>query len=620
MIVTPVQALPVGVQPADYPNALDRHVGRNARPNALHDQGSWCGYALPAEDDLRPGFVGPISTADGIEDLTLRVGLVPLVSERSSVALPVSRIHSWSLPGQLRQEVSGPGYRLESTLAFASADIAVVVTRVWRESGARLGLLEPSHAEFETHPVDGASGYLYLLSRPEVTTAGNLDTVRTTVECRYTRADGTPDRAIPAGSRDADAVEAATQRWHLRLRRLQGLLAPQWRTREGMQLATKLVETLYGNWRAPRGALQFDGLLPSSSSPDYDGFWAWDSWKHAAALAALDPPLAKAQVQAMFARQREDGMVPDVIYADSQADNWRNSKPPLAAWAVAAILAADSDRDFLAAIYPRLLAYHRWWWQARDHDRDGLAEYGSTDGSLIAARWESGMDNAERFARTTMRDNGAGQWSMDQASPDLNAYLVVDAMLLARFATQLGNKADARLLQSEASALARRVRNHLFDAASGLFADRRMDGAGFIGHPGPETWLPLWAGIATPSQARSVARHLADPGSFNTLVPFPSLSRADPAFDAERGYWRGPVWIDQAYFAVEGLERTGHRELARSTRDRLLRHAAGLGRDDPVYENYDPLSGRGLNAANFSWSAAHFLLLMQSTSPKRLWP
>ena len=30
----------------------------------------------------------------------------------------------------------------------------------------------------------------------------------------------------------------------------------------------------------------------------------------------------------------------------------------------------------------------------------------------------------------------------------------------------------------------------------------------------------------------------------------------------------------------------------------------------PIYENYNPLTGEGLNAQGFSWSAAHILMLL----------
>ena len=51
----------------------------------------------------------------------------------------------------------------------------------------------------------------------------------------------------------------------------------------------------------------------------------------------------------------------------------------------------------MAELYPQIVKYHEWWYKNRDHDGNGLCEYGSTDGTEIAARWESGMDNAVRF-------------------------------------------------------------------------------------------------------------------------------------------------------------------------------------------------------------------------------
>jgi putative isomerase len=43
----------------------------------------------------------------------------------------------------------------------------------------------------------------------------------------------------------------------------------------------------------------------------------------------------------------------------------------------------------------------------------------------------------------------------------------------------------------------------------------------------------------------------------------------------------------------------------------LFKHAEGLlNSPGPIYENYHPLTGKGLNAKNFSWSAAHFLMIM----------
>lgn len=109
------------------------------------------------------------------------------------------------------------------------------------------------------------------------------------------------------------------------------------------------------------------------------------------------------------------GMIIDCIYTDPTENNARNSKPPLVCWAVNKIWEASADKAFLAEMYPQLLAYYKWWYDKRDHDRNGMCEYGATDGTLEAAAWESGMDNAIRFDDTKMLSNGSDDaWSMDR--------------------------------------------------------------------------------------------------------------------------------------------------------------------------------------------------------------
>lgn len=408
----------------------------------------------------------------------------------------------------------------------------------------------------------------------------------------------------------AALFEANAQRWTGYLRSAfdqgSGLL----RELRYRRAAVKAIETLIANWRSPSGDLRHDGLFPSYSNPDFNGFWAWDSWKHAAALARFAPQLARNQIRAMFDYQNEAGMVADAIYRDSKENNWRDTKPPLAAWAVWEVYAATGDRDFIAEMFPKLLRYHRWWYAERDHDRDGLAEYGSTDGTRIAAAWESGMDNAVRFDAAQMLRNGERAWSLNQESVDLNSFLYLEKLRLADMARAIGDDALARSLAGEAAVLRQQVRTRMFDPSTGYFYDIGISGEEPVRVQGPEGWAPLWTGLATLRQARAAARIMLDERKFATYVPFPTLAADHAAFSPRDGYWRGPVWIDQAYFAVEGLERYGMRREADRLRRRLLDHAAGLVGDAPIFENYDPLTGAGVQSPNFSWSAAHILLLL----------
>ncbi len=376
------------------------------------------------------------------------------------------------------------------------------------------------------------------------------------------------------------------------------------------RVAVKAVETLISNWRSPRGHLYHDGLFPSYAYRGFYGIWSWDSWKHARALALFAPDLARDQLRVMLDHQAPDGMIPDVIYVDSTENNWRDTKPPLAAWAAHGIFRATADTSFVAEVYPALLAYHRWWYRERDHDGNGLCEYGSTDGSLIAAAWESGMDNAVRFDGARMVRNGPDSWSMDQESVDLNAYLFAEKGYLADLAEAVGEEADAANLRGDADRLRDLIRSTHFDEETGYFYDVDLESKAFVRVPGPEGWIPLWAGVASRDQADQVEQIMTDSVTFAARVPFPTLAMNQPEFDPTEGYWRGPVWLDQAYFAVRGLERYGYQGKARELQGRLLTSPRGLPGDGPIYENYHPRTGEGLNAPHFSWSAAHLLLLL----------
>jgi putative isomerase len=61
---------------------------------------------------------------------------------------------------------------------------------------------------------------------------------------------------------------------------------------------------------------------------------------------------------------------------------------------------------------------------------------------------------------------------------------------------------------------------------------------------------------------------------------------------------------------MEGLSRYGFADDAGYMARKLLQAAEGLAGDAPIRENYNPETGAGLNAANFSWSAACFYLLV----------
>ncbi len=375
----------------------------------------------------------------------------------------------------------------------------------------------------------------------------------------------------------------------------------------------KTVFTLQNNWRIAAGELKVEGLFPSYHYKWFHGFWAWDSWKHAVGLAKFNVELAKNQMRTMFDYQSENGFIVDCIFRDTTVEkhNYRDTKPPLAAWAVSKIIAEDSDVAFIKEMYPKLKLYHSWWYKDRDYDQDGLCEYGSTDGSLVAAKWESGMDNAVRFDDSKMLKTSNTAYSLDQESVDLNAYLYAEKLFLSGLAEKIGLLADSKQYKSEAALLKEKIQTQFYDEVDGWFYDTSLDGKTKIKVKGCEGWLPLWANVATQDQAEKVKNVMMNPATFFTKVPFQTLAANHPKFNPLEGYWRGPNWLDQSYFGIVGLHNYGFDTEATKATVQLLKGAEGLLEIGPsIRENYHPISGKGLNAQNFSWSAAHVLMLL----------
>ncbi len=378
-------------------------------------------------------------------------------------------------------------------------------------------------------------------------------------------------------------------------------------------LVVKLVLTLQNNTRIAAEGLKHGGLFPSYNYEWFHGFWAWDSWKHAVAVANYDAELAKNQMRALFDYQDPNGFIPDCVYRNNllEENNYRNTKAPLAAWAVWKIYEKTKDDNFIKEFYPKLTLYHNWWYKERDHDQDGLCEFGSTDGTVIAAKWESGMDNAVRFDDSKILKNGEKAYSLDQESVDLNSFLFAEKNYLSKMASVLKLNDEAKKWKNESDALKLKIQKQFWDQETGWFYDTTIDGKTLIKAMGCEGYCPIWVEVATNEQAKSAKNNMTDPASLNTFVPLPTLAANHPKFKPDNGYWRGPIWLDQSYFGINGLEKYGYTKEANELAYKLMHNAEGvMDKGTSIRENYQPVNGKGLEAYNFSWSASHYLMLL----------
>lgn len=195
-------------------------------------------------------------------------------------------------------------------------------------------------------------------------------------------------------ARPSSYMLASQQRWESYLKK--GLNNPD-ATPEQTRVAVKAIETLNGNWRSPGGAVNYNTVTPSVTGRWFSGnqTWPWDTWKQAFAMAHFNPDIAKENIRAVFSwqvkpgdpvRPQDAGFIPDLIAWNLSPErggdggNWneRNTKPSLAAWSVMEVYNVTKDKSWLEEMYPKLVAYHDWWLRNRDHNGNGVPEYGAT--------------------------------------------------------------------------------------------------------------------------------------------------------------------------------------------------------------------------------------------------
>ncbi|WP_455666692.1 MGH1-like glycoside hydrolase domain-containing protein [Phocaeicola sp.] len=580
------------------------------------DAGSWMGFTLPQKDKWVNGFCGPFSLDMNRRQWMAQSAVTVSFSDSSNaVFTPDSTCY---FPGELYLSTNSAEGQIIQRLNFLDASTALLrihtdagkdLSFTASEWGKDISVQTDQNTVIARHP----SGEIVALTfTPDVTVEsipGNYTAKTNSSEHDTYVAISfyTGEKELSAGlqktqlalSHPHEGLQANKERWEGYLTKiLRKDMKPEYD-----RIAVKAVVTLISNWRTRRGGLLHEGIVPSHAVGYFVGFWAWDSWRFSAALAKFAPELAKDNIRAMFDYQQPDGMIIDCIYTDPAENNARDSKPPLVSWAVDEIFTHTGDTAFISEMYPQLLAYYKWWYQKRDHNKNGMCEYGSTDGTLEAAAWESGMDNAIRFDDTKMLKNeGADDaWSMDQESVDLNAYLALECKLLKKFAGILGVTFDGPDNGAQ-------VADYFFDKEKGFFFDRRLKDGSFIQEPGCEAYTPMWTEVATADQVKAMMPLLTDTAKFSTYIPFPTVAADNPKYNP-RGYWRGPIWLDQTYFAIRGLRNYGYNKMADEYTMQVFDRLQGLKEGAPIHENYGTHTGELLKAPHFSWSSSHLLML-----------
>lgn len=330
-------------------------------------------------------------------------------------------------------------------------------------------------------------------------------------------------------------------------------------------------------------------LAMSPSKLHYVGCWLWDAYFHAIAYRHHSPAIAKEQLRTMMDHQLADGMLPDVIHdggiitESTDYVEGKVTKPPLLAWTAWKIYETDGDIGFLDEIYAPAVDSQAWWLNECDRDGNGLYEY--------MHPYSSGLDDNPLF------DGG-----VPLESPDLNAYLILQADTLAQISELLG-KSDASMWREQAEAITNRLIEQRWNPGLGLFNAVRHNEV--VPVKTPFQLLPLLVGRLPQAIRNRMVQTLKDPQQFWGDYGIPTVAFDDPHFDANQ-MWRGPIWLNVHYLLIEGLKRSGFPDVAQEIRQKSLQLINESGR---IAEYYNPHTGQNPPKAvdMFGWSAALYI-------------
>lgn len=404
--------------------------------------------------------------------------------------------------------------------------------------------------------------------------------------------------------------------------------------------------------------------VPTSRLYPYQ--WNWDSGFTALGIWHFNKWRAWLEIMALLDAQWQDGMVPHIVFRHNDPDYfpgpnvWStetepptsgHSQPPVLASIIWQLVQQGTEYDARKAreLFPKLMAYHRWFCAARDPQQTGVIGiiHPWESGRDNCPDWDIGMnnivvpDNLERYTRrdTTHIDSeqrptqeqydrfitivkfgrecGWDQKQIHANGPFLMADPGVQFIFLraSRDLLAMARHLGMDMAIDEIEAWVARVESGsdwLWNDAVDGYCARDIRTGTFSDAITNASALCFYAGVGTQEQNQLMEAHcrrILNASSYG----MPSWDPEHPAFESQR-YWRGPVWAIMNHMIIIGLEDAGHHDLAERVRNDTIR----LINEKGMAEYFDPKDGTGLGGMDFSWTAAIYLDLNRDAVSAKL--
>ncbi len=393
--------------------------------------------------------------------------------------------------------------------------------------------------------------------------------------------------------------------------------------------------------------------VPTSRLYPYQ--WNWDSGFTALGIWHFNKWRAWLEITALLDAQWEDGMIPHIVFRQNDPDYfpgpmiWQtnteppssgHSQPPVLASVILKLVEIGSGYDLRKAreVFPRLMAYHRWYASARDPRGTGvigiihpwesgrdncpdwdigmesievpadLMRYKRRDTAHVDSNQRPTQDQYDRFITIIQygRQVGWNHHDIHSNGPFLMADPGVQFIFLRanRDLLELARRLELTDAYDEIQEWIQRVEdgcNWLWKDDIGGYCARDIRSGRFSDAITNASMLCFYGDVGSDEQRASMAAHCRR--ILNACrYGMPSWDPEHSDFESRR-YWRGPVWAIMNHMITIGLADAGEDELA----NRIQSDTRQLVEMNGMAEYFDPMDGTGLGGMDFSWTAAIYL-------------
>ncbi len=431
------------------------------------------------------------------------------------------------------------------------------------------------------------------------------------------------------------------------------------------EIIEKCQQTLEGNWR--------DGFTVPSKKL-YPFQWNWDSGIVAVGMSHHNLDYSIKEIETLFSGQWENGMVPHILFHSEKEstyfpnfDFWNSNvnpgapkfpkssgitQPAVHGFVLERLLESHPGNStliqFAKSIFPKIYKYHRYLYEHRDPEKEGLI--------FMYHPWESGRDNSPLWDKSLQRIKVSpgdlpayqrrdteiadpserpttfeydryvfllemGKRNMYEGSGIfdespfkiqdtlMNAILIKSNQSLINVGDTLGfDTTEIKEWQSQSAKAFGKLWNNEISA----FAPYDLIDNQHIPHKEIGGLVSLLAGMASKEQASIMNDYLQSLHKRNYYL-CPSFDVDSELFDSKR-YWRGPIWPQMNWLIYQGLKAYDFYDTAEIVKSDILE----LTKQHGLYEYFEAqkdLAAQlevGYGGNHFSWTSSCVIDLIKS--------